>query len=350
LDQAEEGKYFDLSLQRIVIVTAYTSSIDALHASRLLNVEEKLFKRLTKRLLAPDSLILNPPTLPPTPPDAAGADEESAAREAEIRRLEQQRRQWREDMFLDFAAFDSNVVRAQFLLNSNERERDRYGAEKIRIQETAQAVKLNNTQLRERLKEAQTTLALRKSYDELAEKITSNHLLRPRDEQQVQLEKLNAEIAELEKESSDYAKTWAERRDQFGKIVEEGLQMLRLIKDEKEDTEDMEDGDEAGLEDSKERGSRAETPRSSGDAVTPLKDVGEEGETETKYQSFLDPPISASNSRDVSPAIRVPEDLFREQDSDMQMTESLEASAKDHVEAGFEAEEGEEPGEQMDTT
>ena len=320
-------------------------------------MEEKLFKRLTKRLLAPDSLILNPPMLPPTPPpDAAAADEEAAAREAEIQRQEQQRRQWRDDTFLDFAAFDSNVVRAQFLLNSNERERDRYRAEKIRIQETAQAVKLNNTQLRERLKEAQTTLALRKSYDELAEKITSNHLLRPRDEQHVQLEKLNAEIAELERESSDYAKTWAERKDQFGKIVEEGLQMLRLIRDEKDEAEskegmeDIEDGDEAGLEVSKGRGSRADTPRSSGDAATPLKGVGEEYETETKYQSFLNPPTSASNSREVSPASQVPEDHSREQDSDMQMTESLEASAKDHVEARFEVEEGEEPGEQMDTT
>lgn len=320
-------------------------------------MEEKLFKRLTKRLLAADSLIVNPPTLPPVPSlSATIADVETAASQAELHTYEEQRRQWREDTYLDFAAFDSNVVRAQFLLNSNERERDRYAAEKIRIQETAQAVKQNNALLRERLKEAQATLALRKSYDELAEQITSNPKLRPRDEQNVQLEKLNAEIAELEREGSDYAKTWAERRDQFGKIVEEGKQMLRLIRDEKEEAErkegmgDMEDGEEAGVEHTKERSSRAGTPRSYRDPATPPNGLRDEGDTVSKDPTFLDVGTPARNSRDVSPASQAPQDHLREEDTDTQMTERLEASATDQAETRFEVEEGEEPQEQMDTT
>lgn len=94
--------------------------------------------------------------------------------------------------------------------------------------------------MRNQLAEAQKTLALRKIYDELAEKITSNRLLKPRDDQKVKLEELTAEIAKLEQEREEYAKTWAERREQFGRIVEEGMQLRRLIRDEKEEVERLE--------------------------------------------------------------------------------------------------------------
>ena len=176
----------------------------------------------------------------PTPPpdDEAAADEDpTGAKAAELQRQTNLKRKWEEDVYLDFEGFDSNVVRAQLLLNSNERERGRYAEQKVRILETAQAVRDRNAGLREQLKAAQRTLEVRKGYDELAQKITNNRNLRPRDEQHVQLEKLDAEIAELEAESQEYAKTWAERREQFGKIVEEGMQMLRLIRDEKEEAE-----------------------------------------------------------------------------------------------------------------
>lgn len=236
------------------------SATDALHKSRLLNVEERPFKRITKRLLTPNSIITAPPTLPPTPPpDGHALDEAAAAYEAEKQDQLESQRQWREDALLDFAAFESSIVRIQFLLTSNERERERYAAEKVTIEETAQSVREKTAELRLQLEEAQTTLALRKEYDELAEKITSNRLLRPREDQHANLDKLHAEIAELERESRDYANTWAERREQFGKIIEEGMQLRRLIRDEKEEVErregmmeGREDGDGDGDADGEE--------------------------------------------------------------------------------------------------
>ncbi|KAG7006402.1 hypothetical protein G7Y79_00015g039920 [Physcia stellaris] len=237
---------------------------DALHKSRLLNVEEKPFKRITKRLLAQNSLIHAPPQLPPTPPpDASAADEEAAAHEARRQQQLEARRQWREDVLLDFAAFDSSIVRIQFLLTSNIKERERYTAEKLKIEAAAQAVKDNTADLRVQLEDAQRQLALRKEYDVLAEKITSNRLLRPREDQHVNIAKLNGEIADLQRESQGYAQTWAERRSQFGRIIDEGMEMRRQIRAEKEEVERREgmEGGEDGDEGSQRgRSSRASTP------------------------------------------------------------------------------------------
>ncbi|KAL8771890.1 MAG: hypothetical protein Q9209_002828 [Squamulea sp. 1 TL-2023] len=261
LDQAEEGKCF--------------KAPNLLHKSRLLNVEEKPFKRITKRLLAPTSLIAIPSTLPPTPPpDASAADEAAAAHEIQKQQQIDSHRQWREDALLDFAAFESSIVRIQFLLTSNIRERERYAAEKLKIQATAQAVRDNTAELRVQLEEAQKTLSLRKEYDQLAEKITSNRLLRPRAEQHANLEKLNEEIADLERESMEYAQTWSERREQFGKIIEEGMQLRRLIRDEKEEVERREgmegDGDEGETGSQRGRSSGLGTPRPEAGGATPL--------------------------------------------------------------------------------
>lgn len=252
------------------------SEEDSFHKSRLLNVEEKPFKRITKRLLAPTSLTAVPPTLPPTPPpDASAADEAAAAHELEKQQQLDSHRQWREDALLDFAAFESSIVRIQFLLTSNIKERERYATEKLKIQATAQAVRENTAELRVQLEEAQKTLALRKEYDALAEKITSNRLLRPRAEQHVNLEKLNDEIAELKRESEEYAQTWSERREQFGKIIEEGMQLRRLIRDEKEEVErregmGMEEGDDGDTGSHRGRSSGRATPRPEMGDATPL--------------------------------------------------------------------------------
>lgn len=237
-------------------------------------MEEKPFKRITKRLLAPAALVFNPITLPPTPPpDANAADEQAAAHEHEMQRQLDEQRQWREDVLLDFAAFESSISRIQFLLTSNIKQRERYAAEKIQIENTAQAVRDNTVDLRNQLQEAQQTLALRKEYDDLAEKITSNRLLKPREEQQQNLGKLHNEIAELERESTEYARTWAERREQFGKIIEEGMQMRRLIRDEKEEVERREgmQGQDDADDDQKSRASGRNTPRpeSMGESTPP---------------------------------------------------------------------------------
>ena len=216
-------------------------------------------------------------TLPLTPPpDASGADEAAAAYEFERQKQLEERRQWREDVLLDFAAFESSIVRIQFLLTSNSKERERYAAEKLEIQATAQAVRENTTELRVQLEEVQKTLVLRKTYDELAEKITNNRLLRPREDQHANLEKLNAEIADLERESRDYAQTWSERRQQFGRIIEEGMHLRRLIRDEKEEVErregmeEREDGEDGEATSQRGRSSGVGTPRLDAGGATPL--------------------------------------------------------------------------------
>lgn len=252
-----------------------------LHKSRLLNVEDKPFKRVTKRLLAPESLIAKVPQLPPTPPpDTSAADEAAAAHEAEKQAQLNLRHQWREDMQLDFSAFESSIIRIQFLLTSNIKERERYAAEKSKIEATAQAVKDNTADLRLQLEEAQKQLALRKEYDVLAEKITSNRALRTRDDQHVALAKLNEEIAELERESQGYAQTWVERRQQFNRILDEGMEMRRQIKAEKEEVErregmeGAEDGED-GEGSMRGRSSRAGTPASQHEGgATPLPGPG----------------------------------------------------------------------------
>ncbi|KEQ58895.1 uncharacterized protein M437DRAFT_14709, partial [Aureobasidium melanogenum CBS 110374] len=231
---------------------------DALHTARLLNVEERPFARVSKRLLGKESLLRLPAQLPTPPPDESDADQE-----AERQKKEQERRQWREDVMLDFALLESTFIRIQFLKDSNEKERQRYADEKNKILETAQAVRDNTAELRIQLEEAQKTLTLRKEYDVLAEKITNNRMLKPREEQRANLEKLNAEIADLEHEGQEYEQTWIERREQFDNIMAAGKQMLRVIrgeKDEPEKDEAMEDGEEREDGEATKENSRMGTP------------------------------------------------------------------------------------------
>ncbi|KAF1809431.1 hypothetical protein P152DRAFT_423085, partial [Eremomyces bilateralis CBS 781.70] len=242
---------------------------DALHKDRLLPIEQRPFQRITKRLLAADSPIRShPKQLPTPPPDSTVIDEAAAAAEALKQQESEERRQWRDEMHLDFEALEDNMVRMQLLRTSNSRERERYATEKLKILDTAQAVRENTADLRNQLDEARKTLALRKEYDALTEKIHTNRMLRPRDDQQAQLAKLRAEIGELRGESAEYARTWTERRAQFMRIVGEGKTMLGLIRDEKEEAErkegmmggEEEEGEGEG-EGSQGSRSRAGTPR-----------------------------------------------------------------------------------------
>lgn len=215
----------------------------ALHKSRLLNVEEKPFKRISKRLLDPEkSIISSLPTLPSiAPPGVSETENEDAASyEKERQDLIETYAQWREETLLDFAGFESSIIRIQLLLSSNEKERQRYATDKLNIQTNAQTVRDNTAELRIQLERAQRTQALRKEYDVLADQITSNHLLKPREEQRLNLEKLNAEIADLDQESLEYATIWTRRREQFNKILDQTAEMQRQIKDEKEEGDEDE--------------------------------------------------------------------------------------------------------------
>jgi hypothetical protein len=246
-----------------------------LHKSRLLNVEEKPFKRITKRLQTLNVLAASAVRQAPTPPpESNGASEDGtvappiSAEDAETLSTLKQ------DIALDFAAFDSSIARLQFLLTANARERDRYAADRVRIQDTSQRVRDNTTALRARLDAARETLEQRKKFDELAEKITNNKSLKPRAEQAANLAKLEDECAQLERESEEYSRTWRERREQFEKIMEESMRLRRQIRDEKEEVERRE-----GMDDDGTAGGEAEdgTPRHGGLAsgnATPRPDSG----------------------------------------------------------------------------
>lgn len=260
----------DLSRQRPSAMSTSWNLLDAegeseLHKTRLLNVEEKPFKRITKRLNTLSSLTL--PADAQTPNHPLPADPRS--------KLEQ----LKEDLTLDFAAFDSTITRLQFLHHANIRERDRYTADQHRILAECQSVRENNTRLREQLETAQATLAQRKKFDELAEKITSNRLLRPREDQITNLAKLEEECRELERESETYSETWRERREQFNRIMEEGMLLRRQIRDEKEEV-DRREGMNEGGEDDVEVDKAGQTPRNEPSGNATPRPNGDKAEAE----------------------------------------------------------------------
>ncbi len=224
-----------------------------LHKTRLLAVEERPFKRLTKRLVAPGTFT-NPSKKLATPPpdsshnDAADATSAPAPSNVDIAAL-------KEDITLDFAAFDSAIARLQFLATANAAEREHYASARLRILNTMESVREGNGQLRVRLDDARATLAQRRKFDELADKITSNRMLRTRAEQHVNLAKLAEECEELRRESEAYGDTWRERRAQFERLVDEGRRLRALIRDEKEEVERRE-----GMDSDAEDGEAAPTP------------------------------------------------------------------------------------------
>ncbi|KYK57696.1 Tho complex subunit 7/Mft1p [Drechmeria coniospora] len=256
-----------------------------LHKARLLNVEEKPFKRITKRLGSISKIVSI----------AAGYQEARNGTELSallgIHSL-------REDLTFDFAAFDSSIARFQFLHDANRHERGRYDADQRRILAECQAVRANNAQLREQLDAARATLAQRKKFDELAEKITSNRLLKPREDQFANLAKLEVECRELERESETYRETWNERRDQFNRIMEEGMMLRRQIRDEKEEVDRREGMDEGGEDDAEpEKDDKGDyTPRIAPiDNPSPLPD--DEGQPKTTENEVETPrPMSSGGT------------------------------------------------------
>ncbi|EQL01189.1 hypothetical protein G6O67_001701 [Ophiocordyceps sinensis] len=232
-----------------------------LHKTRLLNVEEKPFKRITKRLVSISSTVSKTAASRdaagglPNPPRLPNGDSLQV------------------DLTHDFAAFDSSIARFQFLHDANQRERERYAADQQRILAECHDVRANNARLRDQLESARATLTQRKKFDELAEKISSSRLLRPREDQVVNLAKLEDECRELERESETYSETWKERRDQFNRIMEEGKMLRRQIRDEKEEV-DRREGMNEEAEDDAEGDKDGQTPRNlASELATPHGDL-----------------------------------------------------------------------------
>lgn len=244
--------------------------LDALHANRLLMIEERPFSRVTKTLFSEHSPLRPTMTYLPSPPPEGEAGDAGTWSGYDSAKLQK----FREDVLLDFASLESSLIHIQLILSSNQRERERYAADKARILETAQAVRDNTVELRAQLAGAQQILERRKGYDVEAAKILDNKKLRSRDETRTDIEKLEQEIQDLQQESAEYEVTWVSRRQQFDDVVREGDAMLRLIKGIKDEPEreagkddqmdDAEDGTKAAA-------SRQETPLPDGRSPRPAE-------------------------------------------------------------------------------
>lgn len=335
------------------------SDTDALHATRLLAVEERPFQRVQRSLLGKDSLLRYIPRQQPTPPPQ-GDDAPETDFETEAAR----RQRFREEVLLDFAALESSILRIQLIYSSNQRERERYAAEKARILETAQAVRDNTVELRSLLEEAQKVLLLRKGYDELAGKILDDRKLKSREECSIEIVGLEKEIEELEQESADYETTWVGRREQFDKVVAEGEAMVRLIKGIK-DTPEHGDGEEdENMEDDATRGENSRlgspapdgrTPRRADGGETPVPASIEDGERTSArpVNKFLDvDDATRLSSRAASPS-RVTEE---QAGPDVEMSEptvTVDAAAPRTAVPGFtetDAQDATEPTEGLQET
>jgi hypothetical protein len=328
--------------------------VDALHnVSRLLAVEARPYQQVAGRLLKENFFDqARPKQLPSPPPDASAADEAAAAKATNSEQQAHKVEAWRENLMTEISMLDYAILRFEFTTNSNHTERERYAVEKDGITEKQQHVRDAIEELRVKLVEAKETLAVRKTYDELTEKITSSKMLKPRDEQKQAHERLDEEIADLEREVQLAKNTWEERRIQFGRIEEEAREMLRMIKDEKEEAERkegmMKDGDEDGeAEGSTSRGdvSHVGTPRPDG-GMTPSH-ISQSGEGS---QSLKVPPqdrlkpLSRDGSNAPSPA-----PLSREEDTPMgdfgAPSRDAQAEDSDGIDEGEDLEEGEHDGE-----
>lgn len=326
---------------------------DALHnVSRLLAVEARPYIHAAGRILKPDFFDeARPRQLPSPPPDASAAEEAAAAVATEREQQTHKIELWRKDIMNELSLLDFAILRAEFTTNSNHTERERYAVEKDGITAKQQHVRDTIEELRVQLVKSKETLAVRKTYDELTEKITSSKMLKPRDEQALAHAKLDEEIAELEHEIQTSKDTWSERRTQFGRIEDATREMLRMIKDEKEEAERkegmMKDGDEDGEGEgsiSRGDGSRVGTPRPDG-GMTPMHaSQAAEGSSSLKVppQDRLHP-----LSRDVS-AAPSPAPSGAVEDTDMAdpAANAADLGAEDSsgLEDGEDLEEGEDDG------
>jgi hypothetical protein len=315
---------------------------DELHAVRLLAIEQKPFQRVFKRLTQSDSAILKRNQhLPTPPPDAEDANEEAEAENVKDKAAEAEKEvdQWRQDMKLDFAALESSMVRIQLLQRSNERERDRYAAEKIKIMETAEKIRRSNIELKQQLELARQTMESRKKYDELANKIFSNKLLKSREEQMQMHEKLQKEITEQEQEAEEHAKAVAARREQWFGAIKGALKDMKGIQhpelqqqDEEMKTVDAEGEGEEEHEDSGREGSRAPSRSRSASLAREHTPAPHENSDEAGVEGgeiLKVPPRSRGASQAASPA---PETQGTKEDIDM--TEEAATTPLESVEEG----------------
>jgi len=252
---------------------------DELHAKRLLNIEEKPFKRIQKRLLASSNpfqeyLRRAPVDAPSTSKkendhDEVTSDEETTTSTNGAAQTHP-KTQEEIDLYLahlssfthqtlhDFSALTTSLARLQFLLTSNEKERTRYTTQVSSITTQHATIRANTSALRTRLSEARAQLATRKNYDALAEKVlwvdgrVGGVRAKTREELGRESEKLRNEIEELEREGAELKAQWADRREALGDVIAEAGRLRRVVRGEpehgdvEEEKREEDDGDGDG--------------------------------------------------------------------------------------------------------
>ena len=132
--------------------------------------------------------------------------------------------------------FEITIARIQLLQDTNRREIERYEAEKLNILQLSEQARHDMALLRDSLVAAQQEKANRLEYDAIANDILSTKVMRlGREEQRVNMQRLEAEIAELEQERRQYGQVWQARREQFGEIVGRLEKMQEQIQEDKEE-------------------------------------------------------------------------------------------------------------------
>lgn len=256
-----------------------------LHKSRLFSIEEKPFKRITKRLATVNQLAnskirqnLTPPPerpQPPQPPAPSNGDEPAEHEDSDPSAPTTDFPQLKEDITLDFAAYDYTIGRLHFLQSANAAQRARYATERGQILDTCARVRDSTAALRGQLAAAQATRARRQAWDGQARAILDNRSLQERPKALAGIAKLEEECRQLEAESETYAATWRERREQFSRIMDESMRLRRLIRDEKEEVERREGMDEEDAEAvSGEGDGHTPRPGSASGNATPRPDGG----------------------------------------------------------------------------
>lgn len=253
---------------------------DDLHAKRLLNIEEKPYKRVQKRLLAPTNPIQTYLRLPiatsstsdenvTSDADVDDATQDSndipngghahitqASSQEDTESYLKQLQTFTHQTLHDFSALKTSLARLQFLLNSNAAERERYSSQTSTITEQHSQITSETTVLRSRLDEARSRLEQRKAYDELAKKVLyvngrDGARSKTREELGRESERLRSEIEELEREGEELKGQWKERREALSKVNVETERLRRVVRGEPEIVEREE---EARSEDEGEDG------------------------------------------------------------------------------------------------
>lgn len=337
-----------------------------LHKSRLFSIEEKPFKRITKRLATVNQLAnskirqsATPPPEQQQQPVPSNGDESVENQNTNPSSPTTDFAQLKEDITLDFAAYDYTIGRLQFLQSANEAQRARYAAERGQILETCARVRESTAALRVQLAAAQETRARRQAWDGQARAILDNKSLQERPKAIAGIAKLEEECRQLEAESETYAATWRERKEQFSRIMDESMRLRRLIRDEKEEVErregmdEDEDGSGEGDGHTPRPGSASgnATPRPDGGVASAVpKGLGEDGSStpmrdspapSTNEGGLKPPPDTSGNrsqagsrsgSRDPSPARSAEPEGQQREGEDVEMGDEVASTPQITVE------------------